>query len=347
MGRGQKMLTMGSLSLSAKGPGTTLVELGDMNILGDLLVTSLGFEGGEIYLLGRIGSLVDSQDSEGDRENGIIDGGAEIIVMGSITMLGDVSIDGGSFRIANNTGTGNAGGLEIEVYPGGVSLDPFYSILRGDGGGGLLYPYDLYLLPEPPAPPTDELAQSFVDEGPLTVRDDPALIAGMEVLRELGMNPRDPMDRTLHEEQSTGGASFDEVGAAGFGVTIDRLSPRSVQRLADAYIGLLGERSDDSSGARVELERVKQKLGWLWLQCQAAGADNAFVYAAEHDPEGYAMLFDVHGVLDAIGRLELTPLEITLAKMNFTKMLRPQQIPEEQFDEQWLGLEPIRAVAGR
>ncbi|MCA9303562.1 MAG: filamentous hemagglutinin N-terminal domain-containing protein [Phycisphaerales bacterium] len=347
MGRGQKMLTMGSLSLSAKGPGTTLVELGDMNILGDLLVTSLGFQGGEIHLLGRIGSLVDSQDSEGDRENGIIDGGAEMIVMGSITLLGDVSTDGGSYRIANNSGLGDAGGLDIEVYPGGVSLDPFYSILRGDKGGGFLYPYDLYLLPDSPAPPTDVLAESFVDEGPLTVRDDPALVAGMEILRELGMNPRDPSDRTLHEEQSAGGANFDEVGAAGFGVTIDRLSPRSVQRLADAYVGLLGEHPADATEPRVELERVKNKLGWLWLQCEAAGASNAFVYAAESDPEGYAMLFDVHSVLDAIDRLELTPLEIARAKANFVAMLRPQQIPADRFNQRWLGIEPIRTLAER
>lgn len=348
MGRGQKMLTMGSLSLSAKGPGTTLVELGDMNILGDLLVTSLGFQGGEIRLLGRIGSLVDSFDSEGDRENGIVDGGAEIIAMGSITMLGDVSIDGGSFRIANNSGTGDAGGIEIEVYPGGVSLDPFFSILRGDGGGGLLYPYDLYLLSDDPGPgSTAELAESFVDEGPFAVRDDPALVAGMEILRELGLNPREPSDRVIRQGQRTGGASFDEIGAAGFGVTIDRLSPRSVQRLAGAYVGLLGERVSDGPGERAELERVKQKLGWLWIQCQAAGAENAFVYAAEKDPEGYSMLFGVHSVIDAIERLELTPLEIQRAKAGFVAMLQPQQIPPEHFDQRWLGIEPIPAVAGR
>lgn len=348
MGRGQKMLTMGSLSLSAKGPGTTLVELGDMNILGDLLITSLGFQGGEIRLLGRIGSLVDSQESEGDRENGIIDGGAEIIAMGSITMLGDVSIDGDSFRIANNSGTGDAGGLEIEVYPGGVSLDPFFSILRGDGGAGLLYPYDLYLIADDPGPSsTAELAESFVDEGPLTIRDDPALVAGMEILRELGMNPRDPSDETILQEQRTGGANFDEVGAEGFGVTIDRLSPRSVQRLADAYIGLLGERGGDSPESRVELQRVQDKLGWLWVQCQAANADNAFVYAAEHDPEGYAMLFNVHEVLDAIDRLELTPLEISRAKSNFVERLRPEQIPAHKFNEHWLGIKQHQAVAGR
>ncbi|MBL4591492.1 MAG: filamentous hemagglutinin N-terminal domain-containing protein, partial [Phycisphaerales bacterium] len=247
MGRGQKMLSFGSLSMSAKGPGTTLVELGDVNVLGDLLVTSLGFEGGEIRLLGRVGSLVDSRESEGDRENGIIDEGAEIIALGSITMIGDVSVDGGiarlggtSVRIANNDGSGSVGDLDIEIFPGGVSLELFRSVLEGDGGG-VIYPYDLFLLsaaddPEPQA----DLATSFADDDRIAVRDDPALLAGREVLAELSLNPRDPSYDTQHNEQHMGGARHDKMKAADFGVTIDRLSPRSVRRLVGAYVGLLG-----------------------------------------------------------------------------------------------------------
>jgi filamentous hemagglutinin family protein len=214
MGRGQKMLSFGSLSLSAKGPGTTLVELGDMNILGDLLVTSLGTDGGEIHLLGRIGSLVDSQDSEGDRKNGTIDEGSEIIVMGSLTMLGDVSVDGGiarigadEVRIANNDGTGEIAGIEIELFPGGVSLDLFRGVLEGSGAG-VLYPYDLFLL-SGSDDPTTELSSTFFGEDQIELRDDPALIAGRQILTELSMNPHDPASRVLHNEQTSGGAMYD------------------------------------------------------------------------------------------------------------------------------------------
>ncbi len=356
MGRGQKMLSFGSLSMSAKGPGATLVQIGDLNVLGDLLVTSLGNQGGEIQLLGRIGSLVDSQDSEGDRENGTIDGGAEIIAMGSITMLGDVSVNGGpvnlgasDVRIANNDGSGSVDGMNIELFPGGVSLELFYSILEGKGGGGVLYPYDLFLMPNSndDRESTADLATAFAENDEIAVRDDPALIAGREVLAELAMNPREPSVATLREEQFVGGARFDEVGAAAFGVTIDRLSPRSVQRLVDAYVGLLGQRIDPENVQRAESERVRRKLGWLWVQCEAAGTRDAVAYANEYDPEGAELLGQVAAVFDAIERLELTPLEITRAKARFVSILKPALVPDGDFDLRWLGVAEPAVVAER
>ncbi len=352
MGRGQKLLSFGSLSMSAKGPGETLVEIGDVNVLGNLLVTSLGFEGGEIHLLGRDGSLVDSVDSEGDRINGIIDEGAEIIVMGSLTMLGDVSVDGGvvrvgadSFRIANNDGTGSVGDLDIEIFPGGVSLDLFRSVL--EGGSELFYPYDLFLLSEDDPTPVADLATSFVDDDRIDVRDDPALIAGLEVLAELSMNPSAPSVSVQHDLQRVGGARYDKMDAASFGVTIDRLSPRSVRRLAGAYVGLLGQRAEAESPARIETPRVKEKLAWLWVQTQAAGVTDADAYAVEHDAAGHEILGRVQKVFDAIRMLELTPLEIARAEVRFADIIRPAIIPRGGFDLHWIGVSDAETIAGR
>ncbi len=334
MGQGQKMLSFGSLSLNAKGAGSTLIEIGDLNVLGDLRVISQGRGGGLIRLLDRAGGEVDYAGNEADREaDGLVDNGTELIASGSITLDGelvfnnDVTLGAGDVVLLNNTGTGDGGGLDIGIFPGGVSLELFQGVLSETSD--LLYPYDL-ALPAAVAGPDDslaDLARSFADEGGVELRIDEPVLAGRQVLGELGLNPRDPEVRANRDGVRDGVLRFDESGAASFGITIDRLSRLSVQRLTDAYVGLLGERESKDSVTRSNDGQVQQAIGWLWVQTNGQEIESIFAYAIDRDPAGFEVLGQVVRVLDAIDLLELTPLEIDRAKAGLFARIKPEAMP--------------------
>jgi filamentous hemagglutinin family protein len=48
MGQGQKITSLGSLALNAEGDGFTSIAVGDLNVLGDLRIASLGRAGGQV-----------------------------------------------------------------------------------------------------------------------------------------------------------------------------------------------------------------------------------------------------------------------------------------------------------
>ncbi len=339
MGQGQKMLSFGSLSLNAKGNGSTLVEIGDLNVLGDLRVSSQGRGGGVIRLLDRAGGEVDYSGNEADREaDGLVDGGTELIASGSITLDGelvfsnDVTLGAGNVVLLNNTGAGDGAGLEIGLFPGGVSLELFRGVLSGTGD--LLYPYDLALPASVGAEDSlADLARSFADEGRVELRSDEPILAGRQVLVELGLNPRDPAARVSRAGVRDGVLRFDEAGAASFGITIDRLSRSSVARLTDAYVGLLGARESADSMERVGEAQVQQAIGWLWMQTNGQEIESIFAYAIEHDAAGFEVLGQVVRVLDAIALLELTPLEIERAKGALLARIKPEAMPMDVLAE--------------
>jgi filamentous hemagglutinin family protein len=334
MGRGQKMVSFGSLSLDASGPGSTLIEVGDLNVLGDLSIASRGEAGGVIHLLDRVGGEVDYSGNEADRDlAGLFDTGTELIASGSIVLDGElvfdstVSLGGSSVQLLNNTGAGDGAGLEIGLFPGGVSIDLFRGMLSGTGD--LLYPYDLAFVASGTDDSRAELATAFADDGRVRLRDDAPYMAARVVLFELMLNPRDPTARTIRAGIEDGGERFDESNAAAFGVTIDRLSQIGVERLTKAYIELLGDRIDERSILRVNDKRVMQSLGWLWLVTNGQAVDSLFGYAAEHDSDGLVVLMRVRAVLDAIELLELTPLEIDRAKHALLARIKPEAMAIE------------------
>lgn len=339
MGQGQKMLSFGSLSLNAKGRGTTLIEVGDLNVLGDLRITSQGREGGYIHILDRAGGEIDYTGNESDRElAGLMDSGTELIASGLIVLDGelvygsDVTLGGSSVQLLNNTGAGDGGNLEIGLFPGGVSLELFRGVLSGTGD--LLYPYDLtpqVLIPEPQA----NLATALTDEGPLNLRTDDPLNAAMEVLRELSLNPQLASESTRLDQAETGVGRFDEQGRAAFGVTIDRLTRSSVLRLTQAYVGLLGARDSAGSIHRVRDEQVSQTIGWLWLRTNGKPVESIHDYAIEHDLDRAATLHNVQMVLDAIGLLELTPLEIQRGQYALLERIKPEAVPLDLLVNDW------------
>lgn len=326
MGHGQKMVSFGSLSLNAKGAGTTLIEVGDLNVLGDLRIISRGRDGGQIRLLGRASGEVDWTGNEEDRGlDGLFDEGTELIASGGITLDGElmfggpVLLGGSSVSLYNNTGAGDAGPLTIGVFPGGVSLDLFRGVLAGTGD--LLYPYDLAVGATGGGDdPQAQLATVFSDEGAVNLRTDDPLLAARQVLGELGFTPHDPSEENIRESLRVGTRNYDEVqeqsGPGAFGITIDRLSRQSVERLTNAYIDLFGDRMLPDGTLREHDAKIRNAL---------AGRTTEL--------EQRAVVGQIRAVLGAIELLELTPREIGHAQTELLKRIKPDSMDMEMLIE--------------
>ncbi len=320
MGRGQKMVSFGSLSMNAIGGGA-LIEVGDLNVLGDLRLTAVGDEGegggGSIRFLGHAPGEIDWTGNEADRDlAGLIDTGTELIASGDITLNGELLFDGpvllggSSVSIYNNSGMGDAGPLDIGVFPGGVSLELFRGMLAGTGD--LLYPYDLTV--GTLAAPRAELATVFSDEGPVNLRTDDPRLAQTQVLRELALNPRPPRAEAVRRSLDNGVLHYDENGAAEFGVTLERLSYRSVERLTGAYVALFGDRMLPEGALRERDGDIRNAL---------AGKTG--------ERERGAVVERVRAVLRSIELLELTPPEIARAQRALLERIKPDS----------MGMEPL------
>ena len=344
MGQGQKMLSFGSLALIADsfygqplgdGP-STLVEIGDINVLGDLLVISRGYNGGYIHLLDRAAGEIDYIGNEDNRTGeGVFDLGMELIASGSITLDGSlisgdetVSLVGSNVLILNNAGDGAAGGLEIGLYDGGVSLDLFRGQLAGTDA--MLYPYDLTQFSMLTQSPSAELATALVQDGSITLRSDDPIAPATQILTELSMNPFDPSLDTIRKGLNDGLLRHVSVDPADQKVAIDRLTVSSVARLTDAYVGLLGNLDRDVN-TRVRLVEVTDAIESLAMGFDAQEFGSVFDYATEHDALGMAVLNQIEDVLGAIDLLELTPLEINRAKTALLSLVKPDGLSMESF----------------
>lgn len=355
MGQGQKMTSFGSLTLNAEGDGFTSIAVGDLNVLGDLRIASLGRAGGQVVFNARPAGEVDWFGNEGNRgENALVDEGLELIASGDITILGDLGGDGpvrlgsgGSVQLLNNSGTGSAGSLGIEVFEGGVSPDLFASMLGANGGD--FYSYDLTLIPPTDGPnETQANLATALDETPaVNLRSDDPLLAAREVLAELGFIPDNAEDATLLNGTQTGVERFADAGARdrdtpeAFGLTIDRLTRYSVERLTRAYIGALGDRVGDDGG-REHADRLGRALVFMDMndKDKRYGGISAFVEAFEgSDLQLVADLRSIESVMHAIERLELSPFEIKHAKVQFLELIAPDSISPEGVYKRWFGAE--------
>lgn len=325
-GRGQKITSMGSIQFGAKSRGMTTIELSDVNALGDLRVLSLGQAGGEITLLGHIGGFIHGVENEADRTGGGYDEqAAELIASGDMFLSGTLNTDSAgallgaeSVVLANNSGSGTSLGLPIEIFEGGVTLANFTGTMPTSAGQ--VYAYDLtlgdYRSFDPPTTQAN-LGEALVDEDTLRLRDDAPYLAQRQVLTELGLGPVDASDRVIRDGITTGAERFAvELNDTNPNVIIDRLSPRSVSRLVDSYVGLFGERDLESS-SRPGIETVAQRL------------------ASGDEDEVDVVMSKIGLVLDRIALLELTPLEIERAQSTLLEMVRPNTMDKSQFHSQW------------
>ncbi|MFK7758423.1 MAG: filamentous hemagglutinin N-terminal domain-containing protein [Phycisphaerales bacterium] len=328
-GRGQKITSFGSIQFAAKSNGATNIQLSDVNVLGDLRISSNGRTGNDITLLGHLGGFIDGVDNEADRSAGGYDEqGAELIASGDIFLSGSVQTDAGgamlgaqSVVFANNAGSGTTLGAGIvEIFPGGASLANFSSTLPASNG--LVYAYDLTLGDftdfNPPTVPGSQanLAESFADEDILRLRDDAPYLAQRQVLIELGLAPRDVTGDEVREGVIVGSERYAVASDQTPAVIMDRLSPRSVERLTDSYISLFGVRDADAA-ARPGIQEISAQL-------------------ASGDQDEIDVLMSKIGiVLDRIALLELSPLEIERAQDNLLEMLRPDSMSSTEFRSQW------------
>lgn len=329
-GRGQKITSMGSIQFGLKNRGTTHVQLSDVNVLGDLRILSLGQAGGDITLLGHLGGFIDGVANEADRSGGgYEEEAAELIASGSLLLDGNILTDSAgallgaeSVVLANNSGAGAVMGLSIESFPGGVSLANFLG--NEPGSTGLAYAYDLTLGdftsftgPTTPAGTQANLGTVLSDEDVTRLRDDDPYLAQRQVLIELGLAPTDVSVDTIQNGLVIGTERYSVAPSAPAPtVVIDRLSPRSVERLTEAYIKLFGQR-DDASQVRPGIRDVAMELG-------------------RGDQDEVEILMSQIGlVLDRIALLELTPIEINRAQSALLEMVRPDSMNPDQFRSQW------------
>lgn len=351
MGQGQKMTSFGSLTLNAEGDGYTSISVGDLNVLGDLLIASLGRSGGQVVFNTRAPGEVDWFGNEDNRsDDALMDEGLELIASGDITILGDLGGDGpvrlgsgGSVQLLNNTGTGSAGSLDIDVFEGGVSLDLFASMQGATAGD--LYSYDLTIIPQDGGPGDTEanLAEAFDDEPDVNLRTDDPLLASREVLAELGFNPSAQQIESIRDSHRTGVERFADSSArepgtaAQFGLTLDRLTRYSVERLTRAYIAALGI-DTDGDGVREHVPQLGQALVFMDMndgdtRYPDAGA---FISAFEGERLGVVSnLRKIQSVMVAIELLELTPHEIESAKRALIARVVPESLDADHVYERW------------
>lgn len=340
MGRGQKITSFGSLSMLAQGANSTLIEVGDLTVVGDLSIRSLGADG-QIRLLGRVAGGIDGQDNEDDRSTPAIDdAGAELIASGSIMLEGMLAVDGGGVTIgasevilANQTG-GSALGLPIEIIEGGAGIDRFTGTL--DGTAGLLYAYDLAAFasidPEVPEESIASLGEALNTDPDVNIRADERLLADEQILSELGLRVRDFGSEQLRPD-GTRGVIVDslDVGV----VTVDRLSRSSVRRVGRAFIALLGE-GIDGVAERPETVRIRRELGSLWSAWNNAGRpDGVAAFVSGIDEQAAETLWDLTRVMVAIDLLELSPREVARARSRMLEIALPNDVDRDEVERSW------------
>lgn len=347
-GRGQKILSFGSLAMTVDGPGSTLIEVGDMTVVGDLALRSLGTDG-QIRLLGRQASVVDAPGNEDDRTDpGQADFGAELIASGTILLEGQLSTDASGIALgarqvilANESGQGQTLGLPIEIIGGGAGIDRFRGVFAKTDG--LLYAYDLAAFAAGLESTANPAEASNGDPG-VPIRYDDRLLADAAVLTALGFDPaaaaeRGDPDRSSDIIQSSSGPSDANIQVRTerpWNVTTDRFSRRALGRLTEAYTVLLGDPLADGPAQRAEVRRVQREIASLWRDWSTAGRpDDIHAFAAATDERRAETLAELDRVLLTIDLLELTPAERDHARQTLLSRLAPAGTTPEQLGEAW------------
>jgi hypothetical protein len=331
--------------LTADGPGSTVIEVGDMTVIGDLAIRSLGSDG-QIRLLGRQASAVDTPGNEGDRTNPAqADTGAELIAAGMILLDGQLSTDATGIAlgarqviIANETGLGQTLGLPIEIIEGGAGLDRFRGVLASTDG--LLYAYDLAAFAAAPES-TANLAEAFNGDLGVPLRNDERLLADAAVLNALGFTP----DAAVSPGAATGSGSIVQISAVlsddRWSVTTDRFSLRALGRLTLAYTDLFGDPLSEPAAQRGEFQRVQREVASLWADWTSAGRpDDTLAFAASTDEKRAESLARLGRVLLAIDLLELTPAERDHARLTLLSRLSPDGVAPEELGGAWFPRTP-------
>ena len=350
MGQGQKMTSLGSLTLNADGDGFTSIEVGDLNVLGDLRIASLGRAGGQVLFNARAPGEVDWFGNEDNREaNALFDEGLELIASGDITIIGSLGGDGparigsgGSVTLLNNSGNGTAPGLDIQVFEGGVSIDLFASMIPSSSG--FLYPYDLTIIPQSMGPGTQANLAEALDEDPaINLRTDDPLLAARQVLLELGFNPSEQQIESIRVAHRSGVDRHADTSVrlpgtpAQFGLTLDRLTRYSVERLTRAYITVLGT-DPNNTGSRANAAKIGSALVFMDMNDKYDQFTDAATFIesfTEDDLEPIESLEGFQRVMRAVELLELTPYEIEHAKRKLIERVSPPSLDPQHIYQRW------------
>lgn len=362
-GAGQKITAFQSLALETVGDADgfrSQIVVGDINVLGDLVMTAIDPDGGQIVFRVRDGGLVEGTFTEDDRLAGLLaqlraDIGAEIITSGAISLsagsfsrIFDGSSRSGSVLFASNDGGMLMNGEEILVFEGGVSSALFRSAFAD---GETLYPYDLAIFgmtpPDPGPEPDSFLAQAIPSEAPWEPRYPERYLPQRDVLEELALNPQDmaldtrrsALDAGLYLVLDTPGRPNPSVAARDYAVTMDRVSHDAGERLVEAYTVLLGQRVAADEPARQRTGAVRDDLAALWQAFEASGIEDAAnfePFVAELGDERGAVVNGVRLVLTRIQQLELSAFERGIARARFLEMLRPDDASPEAWSRAFL-----------
>ncbi len=355
-GQGEKVTSFGSLELLAMGRGdgypepvgTPLIQIGDVNVVGDFTARAVN---GEIVLRLRDAFGVENADTEQDRIDGMLvdlldDVGAELIAMGEITLDADtITVDGSgtsstSYLFANDAGAGILNGENILAFDGGVGADDFLSIF---GEAEFLYSYDLTIAPPalPETPPN--LGLAFRDSDRLDPRSQSRYLPDQEVLAELNLSPRDvPAEVLLASlddgityqinDYSAGSSSPDETGTAVSTITRDRISRPAITRLTDAYVALLGEKPAGGSGERVRAAAVRNAIADAWAGYGNADASGFRQWVGANEPQAAAVIDQMSDVFAAFESIELPDHEKGIARDRLIDKLMPASMPRDAFE---------------
>jgi hypothetical protein len=209
---------------------------------------------------------------------------------------------------------------------------------------GFLYPYDLTIIPQSTNPGTQaNLASALDEEAPINLRTDDPLNADREILAELGFTPNDQQIESIRASHTTGvdthadGGARESDTAASFGLTLDRLTRASVQRLTYAYINALGTDADQD-GLRDRVPELAKALVFMDLNDKDPELINANEFIAEFVDQNLDVvqhLTALQSVMDAIDLLELTPYEIEHAKKQLLTRLAPVSLDPDHVYQRW------------
>lgn len=130
--------------------------------------------------------------------------------------------------------------------------------------------------------------------------------------------------------------NLDGSESAGFVVTMDRLSRKSVARLTDAYTALLGDRVSVDEPQRTETVRVRREISAIWAEWTRQGRPEDLASFAENlEPELARTLNGLTRTVQAIDLLELTPREVAHARASLFAKVVPQDIGGRTLGDAW------------
>ncbi|MFT5422320.1 MAG: filamentous hemagglutinin family protein [Phycisphaerales bacterium] len=364
MGHGQKLTAFGSLDMSTGGEGLGTVAIGDINVLGDLSISTdlLVFQ---VRAPGAIEG-VSTEQSRIDGENPLLipDFAMELIVSGELFIdaeeIGFNALDGAALAngpiVLAQSGSGfefmgDLGGQELVLLET-IDQSLFETLLGGQptrGTGTDLYAYDLAISGQfKRADPNLGLGFNGIDR--FEARYAGRYLPGAEVLAELSLTPKSDSLNSYRNQAVSGTALIADIPSTpnpkfgDYSITLSRLSKGAVDRLDSRYVGLFGERVDETSEARANTEAVQARIANAWTRYRGAGGTDPISFATwayENDPMALGVIRQINGLVEAVHGLGLTPMDSTRAVGQLIERCRPTGLEFNVIERMITGLDQL------